>query len=64
MTPWQIGTLYTRAGKVKEALDWLEKAYEARDQNMPYISVDPIFDSLRNHPRFQELLRRMNLPQL
>jgi TolB-like protein/Tfp pilus assembly protein PilF len=63
VTPWQIGTLYTRAGKTDEALIWLEKAYDARDQNMPYISVDPIFDSLRDHPRFQELLRRMNLPQ-
>jgi tetratricopeptide (TPR) repeat protein len=63
VTPWQIGTLYTRAGKTDEALAWLEKAYDARDQNMPYVSVDPIFDSLRDHPRFQELLRRMDLQQ-
>jgi TolB-like protein/Flp pilus assembly protein TadD len=63
VTPWQIGTLYTRAGKTEEALGWLEKAYNARDQNMPYLSVDPIFDNLRDHPRFQQLLRGMNLPQ-
>src|SRR5262245_45861254 len=63
VTPWQIGTLYTRAGKTDEAMAWLENAYEARDQNLPYISVDPIFDDLRDHPRFKELLRRMNLPQ-
>ena len=62
VTPWQIATLYTRAGKNDEALDWLEKAFEAHDPNMPYISVDPIFDSLRDNPRFQDLLRRMNLP--
>jgi len=61
VTPWRIGTLYTRAGKNEEALVWLEKAYEAHDPNMPYISVDPIFDGLRDDPRFQELLRRMNL---
>jgi len=61
VTPWQIGTLYTRAGKNEEALKWLEKAYEAHDQNMPYISVDPIFDNLRADPRFQEILRRMKL---
>ncbi len=60
VTPWQIGTLYTRAGKDKEALDWLEKAFEAHDSNMPSISVDPIFDDLRDEPRFQDLLRRMN----
>lgn len=58
---WQIGTLYTRAGKKDEALEWLEKAYQAHDPNMPYISVDPIFDSLRDDPRFRDLLRRMNL---
>jgi TolB-like protein/Tfp pilus assembly protein PilF/predicted Ser/Thr protein kinase len=61
VTPWQIATLYTRAGMNKEALDWLEKAYQAHDQNMPYISVDPIFDDLRAEPRFQEILRRMRL---
>ncbi|MGH7510214.1 MAG: protein kinase domain-containing protein [Gemmatimonadales bacterium] len=61
VTPWQIGTLYTRAGKNEAALDWLEKAYQARDPNMPYLSVDPIFDELRSDPRFQDLLRRMDL---
>ena len=61
VTPWQIGTLYTRAGKHDEALTWLEKAYEARDPNIPYLSVDPIFDDLRDHPRFRELLRRLSL---
>ncbi len=62
VTPWQIATLYVRAGMNKEALDWLEKAYQAHDQNMPYISVDPIFDDLRKEPRFQDILRRMKLP--
>jgi len=61
VTPWQIATLYTRAGMNKEAIDWLEKAYQAHDQNMPYISVDPIFDDLRGDPRFQDILRRMKL---
>ena len=61
VSPWQIGTLYTRAGRNDEALDWLEKAFQAHDQNMPYLGVDPIFDTLRTDPRFQLLLRRMNL---
>jgi TolB-like protein/predicted Ser/Thr protein kinase len=62
VTPWQIGTLYTRAGKKEEAIEWLERAFEARDGNLPYLSVDPIFDYLRDEPRFQDMLRRMNLP--
>jgi len=61
VSPYQIGTLYTRARMNKEALDWLEKAYLAHDPNMPYLSVDPIFDALRPDPRFQDILRRMNL---
>ena len=60
VTPWQIATLFTRAGMDDQALEWLEKAYEAHDANMPYISIDPIFDGLRNDPRFQDLMRRMN----
>jgi len=63
VTPWQIATMYTRAGKNDEALEWLEKAYEAHDSNMPAISVDPIFDNLREDPRFQDILRKMNFPQ-
>jgi TolB-like protein/tRNA A-37 threonylcarbamoyl transferase component Bud32/Tfp pilus assembly protein PilF len=62
VTPWQVATLYTRAGKNDEALEWLERAYEAHDSNMPYISIDPIFDGLRDDTRFQDLMRRMNFP--
>ena len=62
ITPWQIATLYTRAGMNQEALDWLEKAFEEHDANMPYIHADPIFDDLRKDPRFKEMLRKMKLP--
>lgn len=62
VTPWQIATLYTRAEKPQEALDWLEKAYKMHDNNMPYISIDPIFDYMRDEPRFRALLGKMNLP--
>jgi class 3 adenylate cyclase/TolB-like protein len=58
---WQIGTLYCRAGKKEEAMDWLEKAYEAHDSNMPFISIDPLFDFLRDEPRFKNVLKKMGL---
>jgi TolB-like protein/Tfp pilus assembly protein PilF/predicted Ser/Thr protein kinase len=63
VSPWQIATLYTRAGEKEKALDWLEVSYEERDPNFSYICVDPIFDDLRDNPRFKELLRLLNLPQ-
>jgi serine/threonine protein kinase len=61
VTPWQISTLYTRAGMKNEAIDWLEKAFEAHDPNMPYINIDPIFDYMRNEQRFKNLINKMGL---
>jgi serine/threonine protein kinase/tetratricopeptide (TPR) repeat protein len=61
VTPWQVATLYTRAGLKEEALNWFDKAYSAHDPNMPYLSIDPIFDELRDQPRFQAILKRMGL---
>jgi len=63
VTPWQVATLYIRAGMKDEALEWLEKAYQAHDPNMPYIGVDPIFEIFYGDPRYQDLLKRMGLPQ-
>jgi hypothetical protein len=48
----------------EEAIDWLEKAYEEHDANMPYINADPIFDDIRQNPRFSEILRKMKFPEL
>lgn len=62
VTPWQIATIYTRAGQKDKALVWLEKAFAYHDTNMPYIGVDPIFDILKDDPRFSNLLKKMNLP--
>jgi len=62
VTPWQIGTIYTRAGIKEKAISWIGKAYHAHDSNMPYIGVDPIFDGLWDEPDFQKLLEKMNLP--
>ena len=61
VTPWQVATLYTRAGMKEKALDWFDKAYAAHDPNMPYLSVDPIFDDLRDQPRFQAIMKSMGL---
>jgi TolB-like protein/Tfp pilus assembly protein PilF/predicted Ser/Thr protein kinase len=63
VSAWQIATLYTRAGEKEKALDWLEIALEEEDPNFSYICVDPIFDELRDNPRFKKLLGLLNLPQ-
>ncbi|MEJ7700241.1 MAG: hypothetical protein WKF71_11425 [Pyrinomonadaceae bacterium] len=43
---------------------WLEKALRrANGMLLDWSKVDPIYDSLRDDPRFQDLLRRVGLPQ-
>ena len=61
VTPADIYWLYLQAGDKGQALDWMEKGFEVRDPNMPYIGL-PDTDSLRSEPRYQAVLRKMNLP--
>ena len=61
--PVFIAQGYTSLGQRDEAFAWLEKAYEERSFYLAeHLSCGPWFDSLRSDPRFQDLLRRMNLP--
>src|SRR5664280_2028729 len=58
--PTEIAILYACAGNKKRALDMLEVAYEVRDPNLAALRY-PIYDCLRNEPRYQDLCRKMNL---
>jgi serine/threonine-protein kinase len=62
IAPYRLVQLYVKAGDHDRAIAWLEKSYEARDPNMPYIGVGAVLRPLHGDPRFQDLLRRMNLP--
>lgn len=53
-------SLYARAGENERALEWLERAFANHDPGILYLGW-PVFDSVRDHPRFQDLLRGMNL---
>ena len=55
----QMVIIYTGLGEKDKAFEWLEKAYEQR--SMGVIKAVPTLDPLRSDPRFQDLLRRMNL---
>jgi len=46
----------------EQAFEWLEKAYENREFAMAILSVGQGFNSLRDDPRFDDLLRRIGLP--
>jgi serine/threonine-protein kinase len=59
---FKVAQHYIFAGDNDRAMDWLEKAFEVRDPNLPYFPTCRNWDPLRSDPRFQDLLRRMNLP--
>ncbi|MGH9812504.1 MAG: protein kinase domain-containing protein [Candidatus Acidiferrales bacterium] len=59
----RMAELYLAMGDKRQALTWLERGYQEREVGMVGIKVDPLWDPLRDDPRFQELLRRMNFPE-
>jgi serine/threonine-protein kinase len=48
-------------GDKAAALTSLENAYAHHETDANYIGVDPIYDPLRNEPRFQALLKKLGL---
>ena len=63
VAPGELAVLYVALGDTESAFASLERAYSAHDLQLQYLKVDPGFDPLRDDPRFQNLLRRVGLPQ-
>ena len=52
---------YAKAGEKTRALDELDRAYDQHYWLLAYSKTWPDLDSLRSEPRFQALLKKMNL---
>jgi tetratricopeptide (TPR) repeat protein len=61
--PTDIAVTYALIGNQELAIEWLETAYEVHDPALPYLRL-PIFDSLHDDSRFQEIAKKMNLPYI
>ena len=59
--PTSFAIIYAGLGEKENALEWLEKAWGEQDVGLHTLKVHPIFNGLCTDPRFQDLLRRMNL---
>lgn len=57
--PYNVAIVHIGLGNTEQAMDWLEKAFEAHNSHMVYIKQGPQFDPLRDEPRFKTLIRRM-----
>ena len=56
VNPSAFAAIYLGLGEKEKALDWLDKCYENQESACWLLKVDPIYDSVRNEPRFQALL--------
>ena len=62
-SPGMVAAVCARMGNKQCVFEWLEKGFEERDDLMINLKVEPIFDSLHSDPHFQDLVRRVGLPQ-
>jgi tetratricopeptide (TPR) repeat protein len=60
--PLAFAVLYVGLREIDVALDWLEKAFDAREGTVTLLGVEPCMDGLRSNRRFAELLMRLKLP--
>ena len=61
VSPYHMAYVYTGLGEPDRAMDSLERAYEERAGGVYGIKGSFLFTTLRSHPRFAALLRKMNL---
>jgi tetratricopeptide (TPR) repeat protein len=61
VSPSNFAVYYWHLGDIDQGFEWLEKAYEVRDQQIAWAKVHPAFDPLRSDPRFKAMLKKMNL---
>ena len=57
-----VATLYAIFGAHDRAVEWMERGYEERSTLLAFVSADPVFDALRSHPGFSDIVRRIGVP--
>jgi eukaryotic-like serine/threonine-protein kinase len=61
VSPVALCGLYINLNQADDAFEWLERAYSERRGWLAYLKIEPMFDRLRNDPRFLRLVERMRL---
>jgi serine/threonine-protein kinase len=59
--PLFLARIYTALGNNDEAMKNLEQVYNDRSESAVWLKVDPSLETLRNDPRFVELIRKVGL---
>jgi eukaryotic-like serine/threonine-protein kinase len=61
VAPYFVARVFSGLGEKEQAFAWLEAAYDARDECLTWLKVDPTMDSLRIDKRYLDLLHRLGL---
>ena len=61
VSPAAMAEVYAQLDEKDQAFAQLEKAFQQRDGGLWSLKVDPVWDPLRDDPRFTDLLVRMDL---
>lgn len=64
VSPYGIAITYLGLGEREEALKWLRRTYDERNDFLVWLNVAPELDALRSDTRFAALLRRIGFTQL
>ena len=56
-----IAELYCITGDPQQALEYLEKAFKLGESSIPDMKFGPNFDLIRNEPRFEAMIKKMDL---
>ena len=57
-----LGLMHAQAGDIDRAFEYFERSFEQREVDIIRLN-DPALDQIRSDPRFQNLVRRIGLPQ-
>jgi TolB-like protein/DNA-binding winged helix-turn-helix (wHTH) protein/Tfp pilus assembly protein PilF len=64
VSPYVLATIYAGLGEKDKAIQYLDKAYDERSLDLSWnLKSDLRIDNLRSDRRFQDLARRVGLPQ-
>jgi TolB-like protein/tetratricopeptide (TPR) repeat protein len=58
-----LARIHLGLGDHDSALDCLDRGFSERSYWMVFLKTDPVYDPLRSHQRFADLLDRMNFPR-
>jgi adenylate cyclase len=61
VSPYYFAEVYLALGEVDKAIAYLRRSYELRIPDMVGIGVDPLLESLHDHPDFQEIVCNLAL---